>query len=118
MSPGFDERKRNIKFYRDSIFPIGQLGLASFHQALANLATYLRLARRIDATEEYEAREEFAHQAMTIKIINEKIAKKEATGSDVIGAVAALACHAVSLKPHSRKCCHISASIPEMWNQS
>lgn len=90
-----DTPNRNIKFYRDTIFPTALVGGITFHQVLTNLALYLRHARPLESAEEYELREEMAHQARVFQIVNEKIAKKEATSDDVISAVAALACQSV-----------------------
>lgn len=90
-----DSPNRNIKFYRDKIFPTALVGGISFSQVLANLALYLRHARPLESAEEYEMQEELAHQAKVFQLVNEKIAKKEATSDDVISAVAALACQSV-----------------------
>lgn len=90
-----DTPNRNIKFYRDTIFPTALVGGITFNQVLANLALYLRHARPLENAEEYEMREELAHQARIFQLINQKIAKKEATRDDVISAVAALACQSV-----------------------
>lgn len=90
-----DTPSRNVKFYRDTIFPTALIGGITFHQVLANLALYLRHARPLESAEEYELREEMAHQAKVFQLVNEKIAKKEATSDDVISAVAALACQSV-----------------------
>ncbi len=62
---------------------------------LSNLALYLRHAQPLEGAEEYESREELAHQAKVFSLVNEKIAKKEATSDEVIGSVAALACQSV-----------------------
>lgn len=93
-----DRPNRNIKFYRDAIFPLGLTGSATFHTALANLAFYLRHARPLEITEEYEAQEELAHQAKVFNEVNKRIAKKD-TSDDVVSAVAALACHSVWSSP-------------------
>jgi len=90
-----DTPNRNIKFYRDIIFPTALVGGITFYQVLANLALYLRHAKPLESAEEYEMREELAHQAKVFQLVNEKIAKKEATSDDVISAVAALACQSV-----------------------
>jgi hypothetical protein len=90
-----DSPNRNVKFYRDTIFPTALVGSITFHQVLANLALYLRHARPLESAEEYELQEEMAHQARVFQIVNEKIVKREATSDDVISAVAALACQSV-----------------------
>jgi hypothetical protein len=90
-----DTPNRNIKFYRDTIFPTALVGDITFYQVLANLALYLRHAKPLENAEEYELREELACQARVFQLVNEKIAKKEATSEDVISAVAALACQSV-----------------------
>ena len=90
-----DTPNRNIKFYRDTIFPTALVGGITFYQVLANLALYLRHARPLGSAEEYEMRGELAHQARAYQLVNEKIAKNEATSEDVISAVAALACQSV-----------------------
>jgi hypothetical protein len=90
-----DAPNRNIKFYRDTIFPTALVGSITFNQVLANLALYLRHAKPLENAEEYEMREELSHQARVFQLVNEKIAKKEATSDDVISAVAALACQSV-----------------------
>ena len=91
----FDDRyDRNVKFYRDAIFPLGLNGRAAFHTSLANLAIYLRLARPLEAAEEYEAREELAYQAKAFSHVNKRIAEKD-TSDEVVSAVAALACGSV-----------------------
>jgi hypothetical protein len=92
-----DTPDRNIKFYRDTIFPTALIGGVTFHQVLSNLALYLRYAKPLESAEEYEMQEELAHQARVFQLVNEKIAKKEATADDVVSAVAALACQSVCL---------------------
>jgi hypothetical protein len=98
----FDDSKRNTKFYRDAIFPLGLVGEASFHQMLSNMALYLRLARGTDDGKytirdelKYEREEEVIHQTKVYNLVNNMIAKKEETSEDAISAVGALACYAV-----------------------
>jgi hypothetical protein len=56
---------------------------------------YLRHAQPLDTAKEYEVQEEMAYQARVYSLVNDKIARKEATTEDVIAAVAALACQSV-----------------------
>jgi hypothetical protein len=60
---------------------------------------YLRLARPLEVTEEYEAQEELAYQAKAFSDINKRIAEKD-TSDEVVGAVAALACGSVWYPPN------------------
>jgi hypothetical protein len=98
--------RRNTKWYREAIFPLGVSGEASFHQILSNMALYLRLSRSLDNDGyiirdelKYELNEEVAHQAKVYRLVNTMIATKDATSEDAIGAVAALTCYAVCQLP-------------------
>lgn len=94
--------RRNTRWYREAIFPLGVSGEASFHQILSNMALYLRLSRSLENTGyviqdelKYAWNEEVAHQAKVYRLVNTMLATKNGMNEDAIGAVAALACYAV-----------------------
>jgi hypothetical protein len=97
----FDDRYGNTPPFRDTWFPVGMMGPASFNQVLSNAS--LNLAFLKNTNNPPETMESLKYHARAIQLVNERISKSKGPATDgIIGALVGFACYDVSYPAPSK----------------